>query len=163
LPLVLRVAKRSPGSNLGLGLVPELPIPAHLRCGEGKGHPEQCGRIRLHAHENKYSGAGGSTAAGIPSDRGMELELQIDTGNRPMPPSRPEKGLSQGQSEECWQQIAFHFQQRLYSSVACLLRCIYHRRLCTKGRRDLAILPGLSRVNRYYAALRRTSTRRPAR
>ncbi len=41
-------------SNLGLGLVPELPIPAPLRCGEGKGHPEQCGRIRLHAHKKKY-------------------------------------------------------------------------------------------------------------
>ncbi len=39
-------------SNLGLGHVPELPIPAPLKCGEGKGHPEHGGRTRLHAQEN---------------------------------------------------------------------------------------------------------------
>ncbi len=39
-------------SNLDLGHVSELPIPALLKCGEGKGHPEQCGRTRLHAQEN---------------------------------------------------------------------------------------------------------------
>ena len=39
-------------SNLELGLGPEMRIPAPLRCGEGKGHPEQCCRIWLHAHEN---------------------------------------------------------------------------------------------------------------
>jgi hypothetical protein len=26
---------------------------SYLSCGEGKGHPEQCGRIKLHSHE-KY-------------------------------------------------------------------------------------------------------------
>jgi hypothetical protein len=40
-------------SNLALGHVPEMRIPAPLRCGEGKGHPEQCGRRWLHAHENQ--------------------------------------------------------------------------------------------------------------
>jgi hypothetical protein len=30
-----------------------LRIPAPLRCGEGKGHPEQCGRKWLHVHENR--------------------------------------------------------------------------------------------------------------
>ncbi len=36
--LVQRGSQAQP-SNLGLGHVPDLPIPAPLRCGEGKGHP----------------------------------------------------------------------------------------------------------------------------
>ncbi len=39
-------------SNLALRPGPELRSPAPLRCGEGKGHPVQCGRRWLHAHEN---------------------------------------------------------------------------------------------------------------
>jgi hypothetical protein len=48
-------------SNLALGHGPEMRIPAPLRCGEGKGHPEQCGRRWLHAHENLWK----PTASGI--------------------------------------------------------------------------------------------------
>ncbi len=40
-------------SNLAFGHGPELRIPAPLRCGEGKGHSEPCGRRWLHAHENQ--------------------------------------------------------------------------------------------------------------
>ncbi len=40
-------------SNLALGQCPELRIPALWRCGEGKGHPEQCGHRWLPAHENR--------------------------------------------------------------------------------------------------------------
>ncbi len=39
-------------SNIVLENGPELRIPAPLRCGEGKGHPEQSGRRWLRAHEN---------------------------------------------------------------------------------------------------------------
>ncbi len=39
-------------SNLALGHGPELRDPEPLRCGEGNGHPEQCVRKWLHAHEN---------------------------------------------------------------------------------------------------------------
>ncbi len=38
---------------------------------------------------------------GLPPDRGAEFELRIDTGDRPMPRSRPMKRLSQGELEEC--------------------------------------------------------------
>ncbi len=39
--------------DLDIGHVPELPFPVPLRCGKGKGYPEQCGRIRLQARENQ--------------------------------------------------------------------------------------------------------------
>ena len=44
---------------------------------------------------------------GLPPDRGAEFELRIDTGDRPMPRSRPMKriGGAQGELEECRQQI----------------------------------------------------------
>ncbi len=42
-------------SKLALGHGPELLNPAPSRCGQAKGHPEQCGRRWLHAHENKKS------------------------------------------------------------------------------------------------------------
>ncbi len=47
-------------SNLALGHGSELRSPAPLRCGEGKGHPEQWGRRWLHAHENQYPGREGN-------------------------------------------------------------------------------------------------------
>ena len=43
---------------------------------------------------------------GLPPDRGPEFELRIDTGDHPMPRSRPMKRLSQGELDECRQQIA---------------------------------------------------------
>ncbi len=42
---------------------------------------------------------------GLPPDRGAECELRIDTGDRPMPRSSQMKRLSQGELEECRQQI----------------------------------------------------------
>ena len=43
---------------------------------------------------------------GPPPDWGPEFELRIDTGNHPMPRSRPMTRLSQGELDECRQQIA---------------------------------------------------------
>ena len=43
---------------------------------------------------------------GPPPDWGSEFELRIDTGNHPMPRSRPMTRLSQGELDECRQQIA---------------------------------------------------------
>jgi len=42
---------------------------------------------------------------GMPPDRGREFELVIDTGDAPMPRSRPLKRFSQGELDECKKQI----------------------------------------------------------
>jgi hypothetical protein len=99
---------------------------------------------------------------GLPPDRGAEFELRIDTGDRPMPRSRPMKRSSQGELEECRQQIT-----QLLDNGWIFPSCASHaasNRLSTKGSRDLGILLGFARVERHHAALRRVpSSRRPAR
>ncbi len=61
-------------SNLALGHGPELRIPAPLRCEEGKGHPEQCGRKWLHAYENQEAFAAsrlGRASGGVERNRSL--------------------------------------------------------------------------------------------
>ena len=42
---------------------------------------------------------------GLPPDRGADFELRIDTGQHPMPRSRPMKRWSQGELDECRRQV----------------------------------------------------------
>jgi len=44
---------------------------------------------------------------GLPPDRGPEFELHIYTGDAPMARSRPMKRFSEGEMEECRQQVAW--------------------------------------------------------
>ena len=48
---------------------------------------------------------------GLPPDRGPAFELRIDTGEHPMPRSRPMKRWSQGELDECRKQVAFLLDQ----------------------------------------------------
>ena len=69
---------------------------------------------------------------GLPPDRGAEFELRIDTGDRPMPRSRPMKRLSQGELDSIigGVQAANYstLEQRMDCSIARLSRCIYSLR-----------------------------------
>ena len=47
----------------------------------------------------------GGPPPGLPPDRGAEFELRIDTGDHPMPRSRPMKRWSQGELDECRQHV----------------------------------------------------------
>ena len=44
---------------------------------------------------------------GLPPSRGRDYELVIDTGDAPMPKSRPLKRFSQGELDECRRQVAY--------------------------------------------------------
>ena len=50
---------------------------------------------------------------GLPPDRGpaFKFEPRIDTGEHPMPRSRPTKRWSQGELDECRKQVAFLLDQ----------------------------------------------------
>ncbi len=50
---------------MALKIVTKLLFLALIKCGEGKGHPYQCSRVRLHAHKNlhKIPTAKGSVVA----------------------------------------------------------------------------------------------------
>ena len=90
---------RSSSSAASPSPLPDLPSLSRMR----QGPPE------FAALAEEYAEVLAGPAPGLPPDRGLAIELHIDTGSHPMPRSRPMKLWSQGKLEECSKQVARTF------------------------------------------------------